>query len=366
MRKTVRLSALITAVLFAVVFTLAGCGAKSADTGAKAGNTTAVDTAKAGTSTAPAAPEKKIKVGYISKMLTHPWFIQESMGLEKKAKELGADYVAVDANLKDEQCLAAVDNLIAQKIDALAICATNQGMGSVIAKKCREAGIALCTIDDNMVDDQGKPIPHVGMPTKEVGIVGGEALGKMASDRGFFKDGNVVKVLQIDVPTVSVFKPRLEGYKEGLQKACPQLKDSDFIVQGSKDGMIDDDLKVASSIINANPNVTHWIITGGNDDCALGPMKILQENKFNMDNTLACGLGGYELSLEEFKKGNKNYACIVLQPDVEGEKAMQMLYDNVVSKKEMPEMTLVGGQIATVDNYLDFFPGGKLKVDASK
>lgn len=359
MRKTKRLISMVVAVMFTLAFVLAGCGAKPVETGTKAEATakqeTSADTAK-----------KKVKIGYISKMLTHPWFIQESMGLEKKAKELGAEYVAIDANLKDEQCLAAVDNLIAQKIDALAICATNQGLGPVIAKKAKEAGIALCTIDDNMVDDENKPIPHVGMPTKEVGIVGGEALGKMANDRGFFKEGNVVKVMQIDVPTVSVFKPRLEGYKEGLMKTCPQLKEEDFIVQGSKDGMFDDDLKVATSIINANPEVTHWIITGANDDCALAPMKILQENKFNMDNTLACGLGGYELSLEEFKKGNKNYACIVLQPDVEGEKAAQMLYDYVVSKKEMPEMTLVGGKVATADNYLEFFPGGKLKVDAGK
>lgn len=310
--------------------------------------------------------KKEVKIGYVCKMLTHPWFIQESMGLEKKCQELGAKYVPIDANLNDEQCLAAVDNLITQNIDALAICATNQGMGPVIARKCKEANVALCTIDDNMKDDAGKPIPHVGMPTKEVGTLGGEALGKMAKQRGFFKKGNIVKVLQIEVPTVSVFKPRYEGYKEGLQKICPELKDADFVVQGSKDGMFDDDLKVASSIINANPKVTHWIITGGNDDCALAPLKILQENKFKMSNVLACGLGGYELSLAEFKKGNKSYACIVLQPDVEGEKAAQMLYDYVTAKKPMPETTFVSGEVATVDNYLKFYPGGKLKVEPKK
>ncbi len=363
MKTSVRIVVLAVAAVFVMMVMLSGCGNTAAPE--KKAEETKAATAKADEKKAE-QPAKKVRIGYISKMLTHPWFIQESMGLEKKAKELGADYVAIDANLKDEQCLAAVDNLIAQKIDALAICATNQGLGPVIAKKCKEAGIALCTIDDNMTDDEGKPIPHVGMPTKEVGIIGGEALGKMAKENGFFKEGNVVKVLQIDVPTVSVFKPRLDGYKEGLQKLCPELKDADFIVQGGKDGMFDDNLKVASSIINANPKVTHWIITGANDDCALAPLKILQENKFNMENALACGLGGYELSLEQFKQGNKSYICTITQPDVEGEKAAQMLYDYVVSKKPMEEMTLVGGKIATVDNYLEFFPGGKLKVEAKQ
>lgn len=350
MKRSLKLLSLGLVLSFAMSF-VAGCGTAPA-----------TDT-KATTNTDAAEPEKQVKIGYISKMLTHPWFIQESMGLEKKAKELGVEYISIDANLKDEQTLSAVDNLIAQKVDGIAICATNQGMGPVIAQKCKDAGIALCTIDDNMKDGDSKDIPHVGMPTKEVGITGGEAMGKIANDRGYFKQGNVVKVLMIDVPTVSVFKPRLEGYKEGLMKTCPELKDSDFIIQGSKDGMFDDGLKIANSIINANPDVTHWIICGGNDDCALAPMKVLEEAKFNMDNTISCGLGGYELSLSEFKKGNKNYVCIVLQPDVEGEKAMQMLYDNVVSKKEMPAMTLVGGSIATADNYLTFFPDGKLKTE---
>lgn len=360
MKRALKVLSLVLVLVFAMSIVLTGCGtspAPATDKTAVTESTAAVADTKA------AEPAKKVKIGYISKMLTHPWFIQESMGLEKKAKELGAEYISIDANLKDEQTLSALDNMIAQKIDALAICATNQGMGPVIAQKCKEAGIALCTIDDNMKDGDGKDIPHVGMPTKEVGITGGEAMGKIANDRGYFKEGNVVKVLMIDVPTVSVIKPRLDGYKEGLMKTCPQLKDSDFIIQGSKDGMFDDDLKIASSIINANPKVTHWIICGANDDCALAPMKVLEENKFNMDNSISCGLGGYELSLAEFLKGNKNYVCIVLQPDVEGEKAVQMLYDNIVSKKDMPAMTLVGGAIATSDNYLTFFPGGKLKTD---
>lgn len=342
MKKFLKVLPLVLVISFALV----GCGSKTTSTTT---NTT-----------------KKIKIGYISKQLTNPWFIEESMGLRGKISQLGAVYIPIDANLKDEQTLSALDSLISQHIDALAICATNQGMGPIIAKKCKDNGIALCTLDDNMKDGAGKDIPHVGMPTKEVGLMGGEAIGKMANDRNFFKAGSNVKVLMIDVPTVSVIKPRLDGYKEGLMKTCPQLKSSDFVVQGSANGFFDDDLTIATSIINANPKVTHWIICGGNDDMALAPMKVLQENKFNMNNTISCGLGGYDLSLAEFKKGNKNYICICTQPDVEGEKAAQMLYDNVKSKKAMPLLTLVGGKIATSVNYLTFFPGGKLKTDGKK
>ncbi len=306
------------------------------------------------------AAQSDLRFGYICKMLTNPWFIQEEWGIKQKCEELGIEYVGVDANLEDEQCMAAVDNLIAKEIDAIIICATNQGLGPAIAQKCEEAGVALITIDDSMVDHNGKPIPHVGLPTMECGMLGGEALGKLAKERGFFEEGNVVKVMNIDLTTLSVTHERTLGYIEALKKECPELKDEDFIVQDTKDGMFESSLTTATAILNAHPEATHWIITGINDDGALAGLKVMEENNFNMDNVLACGLGGYELSLEEFKKGNSSYICIALEAHVEGMKAVEILYDYIVNGTEMPEATLVGGQIATVDNYLDFFPNGKM------
>ena len=302
-----------------------------------------------------AVPQKKIKIGYISKMLTHPWFIQEDSGLKKKAAELGIDYVSVDANLKDEQCMAAVDNLIAQKIDGLAICVTNQGLGPAIAKKCKEAGVALVTIDDTMKDENDKQVPHVGFPVKDLAKMGGKELAKIARERGFFSKGNVVKVMQIDMPQLSVVHDRTIGYKEALMEACPELKDADFIQQGSETGMFDKNLPIASAILNAHPEVTHWIVTGINDDGALAPIKIFQENKFNMDNVIACALGGYELAQAEFQKGSKSIIAIGLRADTEGEKAVQALYDNIVNKKPLPELTSSDGKMVTLENWKEYF-----------
>jgi L-arabinose transport system substrate-binding protein len=304
----------------------------------------------------------KLKFVYISKMLSHPWFAQEEMGIIKACRELGIDYIGIDSNLSDEKCLADVDNAFSMKADALLICMTNQSMGPNIAQQCREENVVLVTIDDNVVDEFGKPVPHVGMPTKESGELGGKALADMAKARGFFAPGNVVKVLQIDVPTTTVFAPRIEGYREALMANSP-LKQSDFIVVDTSEGMYEDNLAVSSPVIIANPQVTHWIITGGNDDCALAPMTILEEQGFNMDKVLACGLGGYEMSLEEFKNGNTGYICIVLGPDLEGYKAVQLAYNNIVNKTPMPDFTLVAGNIATSENYLTYFPNGKLMTD---
>lgn len=360
------LSGLLAALL---VMTCAGCGGdaaggNAADAGAESepaaeapaeSETPSGETVEAG---------KDLKFVYISKQLSHQWFVQEEMGIKKACDELGIEYVGIDSDNNDEKCLQDIDSAFTMEADALLICITNQSMGPNLAKRCKEENIPLVTIDDNILDEAGNQVPHVGMPTKEVGELGGEELVKMANERGFFEDGNVVKVLQINIPTNTVFAPRLDGYKETLMANTP-LKEEDFIRVGAADATaeFEGNMAVSSPVILAHPEVTHWIVTGANDDCALAPMAVLKEQGFDMANVLGCGLGGYEMPLEEFKNGNESYIAIVLQPDVEGYKAVYMAYDYLVSGTEMPENTFVSGSIANAENYLEYYPNGKLMTD---
>ncbi|MDR0497229.1 MAG: substrate-binding domain-containing protein [Treponema sp.] len=295
--------------------------------------------------------DQPLKIAYISKMLTHPWFIAEDNGLRDAAAKLGVEYFSIDANLDDEACDAAIEAALAQGIKGLAICITNQGNGPALAIKCRERGIALITVDDNIVDENGSPVPHVGIPVREVGVLGGEALAKLANERGFFAPGNVVKVMQIDAPRVTVLVQRLEGYKQALMANTP-LKDEDFLRPETSEAMLEDSLAVAQATIQAHPYVTHWIVTGVNDDTAIAPLKAIEENgRIPRENTLYCGLGGYSMSVEEFKKNNSSYICIVLDPYMEGYRAMEILYNYIVNGTAMPMQTLVNGNIATLSNW---------------
>lgn len=305
-----------------------------------------------------------LKFVYICKSLTHPWFVQEEMGIKKACDELGIEYVGIDSDNSDEKCLQDIDSAFSMETDALLLCITNQSMGPNVAARCAEEGIPLVTIDDNIVDEDGNPVPHVGMPTKEVGALGGAELAKMANERNFFDEGNVVKVLQINVPTNTVFQPRLDGYQEALMEDTP-LTEEDFIRVDAADATAEyeGNMSVASPVILAHPEVTHWIITGANDDCALAPMAVLQEQGFDMANVLSCGLGGYEMSLDQFKNGNESYIAIVLQPDVEGYKAVYEAYDYIVNGVEMEENIFVSGSIANAENYLDYYPNGKLMTE---
>ncbi len=299
-------------------------------------------------------PAGKLKFAYVCKMLTHPWFLEEESGIKAKAQELGIDYIGVDANLNDEAFMQAIDNVIGQGANALMVVVTHQTLGPAVVDKAREAKIPILTIDDTIVDSAGKAIPHVGLPTTETGIMGGHALAKMAKERGFFKAGNKVKVMMIDMSFLSVVHDRTVGYKQALMQDLPQLKDPDFLIQDSKTGMFEENLPVASAILAANPDATHWLVTGINDDGALAPLRVFEEHGFPLANVLSCGLGGYSTSYEEFQKPHNSYIVTKLQPAEEGKRAVQLLFDNITKGKAIPPMTLVPGVIVTKDTYKNY------------
>lgn len=342
----------ILAVLLtlAMLFALGAC-AKTEDTktpnetGAQEAQTTAGDAGK--------PDDGKIKIAYISKDLQNPWFVLQDNGLKDKAEELGVEYFAIDAHMDDEACDAAISNALAQDIDGLAICITNQGNGPAVAMRCKEAGVELITCDDLFMDENGEQVPHVGMPTEEVGYLGGLELAKRATEAGFFEEGNVVKVMQIYSPDVSVLKPRIDGYQKALMEKTP-LTEDDFIVCETPESMLEDSLASIQPILQAHPEVTHWICGGVNDDSAVALVKAIEEQgRVPLENTMICGLGGYSLAIEEFQRGNKNFMTVVLDPYGEGATAMEHLYNKITKGTEMPQNTFVNGKVATIENWTE-------------
>lgn len=352
MKKFLKALVLILVVVFAVGVILAGCG-------------TAQDEAKQEKTKQEAEKSaKQLKFVYICKKLTDDWFKEEDAGMKKKAEELGVMYNGIDCDYKDERCIQAVDNVIAQKVDGVAICATNQGLGSVIAKKFKEAGIPYLAVDDTLNDDVGNPVPYVGVPTKQAGIETAVQMIKAANGRNFFESSNKWRIMVADIAQITTCHEMALGYKEEFLKEIPGIKDQDIVTVDVKDGSFDSSMAAISAAFNANPNVTHWIVAAIDDYPAFAAVKVLQENKFNFKNVLVSGYGAYQPSLDIFNMGGdiKNcYFSMGLNPGLEGEKAIEFLYDYVVNGKSIPAETRFGGEVITADNMEKQFPGGKLK-----
>jgi L-arabinose transport system substrate-binding protein len=296
---------------------------------------------------------KDVKIIYVCKMLTHPWFQEEDKGAKAMAAKLGITYIGIDANLSDEAFMAGIESAISQKASGIAFCITDQAMGPAVTDRLKAAKIPYVTINDNVKQSDGKDAPHVGIDTYGSCFAGGVAMAKLAEKRGFFKPGNVVKILSVDVSFKTFLHERTIGYQDGIIKNSP-LKKSDCITMDNETGMFEQVLPVAQGIINAHPEVTHWLITGLNDDSAVAPLRALEEAHFNMDNAIACGLGGYSLSTDEFKKGNKNYLTIKLQPQTHGSEAVRVLFEFITQKKPLKGFTPTSGVVVGFDDWTKY------------
>ena len=344
MDKFFKKIAAILVLSFTIVSVLAGCS-----TGVESNSGTEVTSKDA----------EDLKFVYICKKLTDDWFKEENAGMSKKAEELGVSYNGIDADYKDERFMQAVDNVIAQGVDGVMVCAPNEGLGSAIAKKFKEANIPYLTVDDKLLDDEGNPVPYVGVPTKQAGIETATALVKAAKDRDFFAAGNKWKIMIAEMAQITTTHEMALGYKEYFMQEIPGITESDIVTVDVKDGSFDSSMATISAAYNANPGMTHWIIATVDDYPAFAAVKILQENKFDFKNALISGFGAYQPSLDIFNMGGdikNSYFSMGLNPFLEGETAMQFLYDTVVNGTDIPAETRLGGEVIDATNMEMQFP----------
>jgi ABC-type sugar transport system substrate-binding protein len=297
--------------------------------------------------------EGGLTFAFVSRNLTHPFYMEVERGIKSGCEKLGVNYLGFDAELNDETFLRAVDTAIEKGIDGL-IVVTAQSLGPILHDKCREVGIPVISIDIPIKDSGGKQIPYVGAPAAETGEIAGHALSKLAKERGFIRAGNSVKVMQIGVFSESVMAEISAGYEKALIQDL-QIKKDDFIRREAKIGAFDEYLQIANSIIEAYPKVTHWIITGLNEDGAIAPLRALENRGFSLDRVVACGIGGSSLSYQEFQKPHKSYVTIKLDAFKEGEAAVKILYDYIIEGTKMPLTTLFPGIVVTKENYKEFY-----------
>ena len=297
-----------------------------------------------------------IKLAFISKDLDHYWYQQVKSGMESKCQEMGMKLQCFNSDDDDDTCIRQVKQVIREEYDGLMICATDQKLGSEIGKLCAEAEIPVVTIDDSMRDADGKDFPYVGMATREVGSIGGAALAKMAKEKEFPLENGDVRILEIDVPRLSVFRERLTGYEDALLTNSPLNRENITVIDVST-GMYEANCEIVKRYFQENvpDKNTYWIICGVNDDCALAPMHVLKEMGVPAEQIIACGLGGYELSIREFEAQNRNYITVMTQPDVEGAQAAEMLHEYLVNGEALDTSIILGGAVATCDNYMLYF-----------
>jgi ABC-type sugar transport system substrate-binding protein len=296
--------------------------------------------------------KEELSLAYISKDLSHAWYQEITEGIRSGCEEKGIRYLEYDAAYDDKACLEAVEDALDNDVSAVLLTITNQKLGPEIVRLCEQKETVLVSIDDNILDEKGREIPLVGMPYKELGTLGGNALVRKAEEKGFLDDKENIVVLQMIVPGLTTFTERMEAFKDAILNQT-ELTEENFVTVEVPHGMYDDVYKNILEYVNGREDVREkkWLICGANDDCAAGAMYALRDMKIPMGQIIACGIGGYNVSAKVFEEENANYIAILAQPEEEGREAVEMVCDYLKEGKEIRGTVAIGGQIITRDNY---------------
>jgi L-arabinose transport system substrate-binding protein len=102
----------------------------------------------AGTATGSGAGTSDVKIGFIVKSATEPWFQSEWQFADEAAKQYGFTLVKLPATDAD-QLMSALDNLAAQGAQGVIVCAPDTKLGPSIVAKCEEKNLKLMLVAFN-------------------------------------------------------------------------------------------------------------------------------------------------------------------------------------------------------------------------
>jgi ribose transport system substrate-binding protein len=186
----------------------------------------------------------------------HPVFEPVNEGALEKAKEMGVNVEFYGPDVADPaQQIQIVENLIAKRVDGIAIGPTDSAALTPLINRAIERGIKVLCFDTDA--PQSNRAGYIGTININFGRHMGEVLGQTLNGRG-----NVL--VSQGVATQQNLIERLQGVKEVCSQKYPDIK---FIDEQSGAGDPNRTLANIENMVKANPNFDALI----GIDAAAGP-----------------------------------------------------------------------------------------------
>ena len=308
---------------------------------------TKTDTTKPSTNVA----AKDVKIGFIVKSLSDTWFPVEIAFAKKEADKLGCTLLSQEAKT-GEAVLSTIDSMAAQGAKGIIICSPETQLGPAIEAKCKEKGLKLMSVDDQLVAD-GKPmdaVPHLGISAEKIGNLVGTTIADEAKKRGWnMAEVGAIAVLKEDLETA---RQRVNGAKAELTKAG--LPEANFFVApwlGAVDVASAND--AANIVLTQHGQIKKWVCLSSNDDGTMGAVRAVESHKIPVTDIIGVGINGGPPVKEEFDSGKATglFGSILLSPSQHGGQTVQMMFDWLTKGTEPQKVTLTSGTAITRANY---------------
>jgi L-arabinose transport system substrate-binding protein len=220
----------------------------------------------------------------------------------------------------------------------------------------------MVTVDDPFKDSTGKQIPHTGMNGIQAGNIGGSEAAKYMKSMGYDKinDGSVF-IYSMAVDQIPPCIDRNDGFEQGLRKNLPNWDyENNFLRTdfSSSGNIVEEAISSASAVFQSHPKAKIWIVYSCDDAGAVGASLAMTERNMNPDS-ICIPQNGASPVITEWEKGNPFIKFSITQFSwAHGYVGAQLLYDQVINGKTVPENTLLPAMLLTPEKAKELYPDG--------
>ncbi len=250
------------------------------------------------------AADKKIVLGKVPYTLEHAYHQAETKTLkEYAAKKYNVKVIIVDGEASNEATLAAVENLISQKVDGIALHTGDAGLMTTAIKLSHKAGIPIVT---TLIRPTEKLAPHI-QPQETPSSF---KMGKVAAEKWLeAHPGKTCKVAMLNFGGYEQIQEMRTGpFFDGVKSVDPK---AELVTMLNGYGSTIKSMEVTLDILQGHPEVN--IIFGANDEMGLGALAACEQlGRGKMDNgkpltEVIAGLDGNEAAMLKIYDPNSSF-----------------------------------------------------------
>ena len=297
----------------------------------------------AGVATGAMAQQKNVTIGVSIPAATHGWTGGAVYHAQETAKALEKQHPGLKVIVKTSPDGAAqanaLDDLTAQKIDALVVLPFNSDELTDPVRQVKNKGVLVTVIDRGLKDPSIQDIYVAG---DNPGF--GRIAGKYFADT--LKQGNIV-VLR-GIPTV-LDDERVSNFEKAIQGSGVKIVDRQYANWNR-----DDAFKVMQDFLAKHPKLD--AVWASDDDMALGVLEAIRQAK-REDIKFVVGGAGMKEMVKRVMDGDKMIPVNVTYPPALVATAMHVTAANFYSNAPMRGTFVLNAQLITKENAKDhYFP----------
>ena len=318
-----------------MMFLSFSCGQPTPDTSLLAPQSAPATALPAETQTTP-----KYTIALVMKTLTNPFFVEMEKGARQAETELGINLIVKTGAQETsfEQQITIVEELIAEKVDAILIAPADSVQIIPVLKKAHDAGIVIINID-NQLDPQalGKvglaDIPFVSVDNEQGAYLSAQYISKNVSKP-------TQAIILEGIPTARNAQDR----KNGALRAFGENPNITVVASESAHWKIDEAYTVSARLFKQNPGVK--LAFCANDMMALGLLQYLKEK--GITDVIVASYDALD-EAKQMIRDNKLQATIDQQAALQSYTGVQLAIRALKGEK-LPLVTLLDVLLVTREN----------------